>query len=100
MPNYTYKCTVCNYQFNKIQSFNSEPLKKCPKCNGKLKKIISGGAGVIFKGSGFYVNDYKKRSAPKSENAKNNVKKSDKNSKIKESNAKDNSVKNSKRESK
>lgn len=99
MPNYTYKCTACNYQFNKIQSFISKPLKKCPKCNGSVKKIISGGAGVIFRGTGFYVNDYKKKSASKSANSGKDEKKSDKNSKTKKSNTKDNSVKNSKKKS-
>jgi len=100
MPNYKYKCTVCNYQFNKIQSIKSKPLTQCPKCNGKVKKIISGGTGVIFKGSGFYVNDYKKRSVPESKNSKANVKNPNKNSDTKQSKTEDKSVKNSKKASK
>ncbi len=100
MPNYKYKCAVCNYQFNKIQSIKSKPLTQCPKCNGKVKKIISGGTGVIFKGSGFYVNDYKKRSVSKGKNLKANVKNPNKNSDTKQSKTEDRSVKNSTKASK
>ena len=61
MPTYQYLCRNCNYEFEKMQSIVSEPLKKCPNCNKiTLKKVITGGAGLIFKGSGFYITDYKK----------------------------------------
>lgn len=63
MPTYEYKCEKCGFDFEVFQQINADPLKKCPKCKGKVKKVISGGAGLIFKGSGFYVNDYKKSSA-------------------------------------
>lgn len=60
MPIYEYICDNCKYEFEKIQSIKDDPLKKCPKCHKeKLIKVISGGAGLIFKGSGFYVTDYK-----------------------------------------
>ena len=59
MPTYEYKCSNCGNEFEIIQSMKDEPLKKCPKCGkNKLRKIISGGVGVIFKGSGFYQTDY------------------------------------------
>lgn len=59
MPTYDYKCKKCKYNFQKFQSMMDEPVTKCPKCEGSVEKIISSGAGVIFKGSGFYQTDYK-----------------------------------------
>ncbi len=59
MPTYDYKCTGCNYTFEIFQQMTAEPLKNCPKCGSKLKRIIGTGAGPIFKGSGFYQTDYK-----------------------------------------
>jgi putative FmdB family regulatory protein len=60
MPIYEYICDNCKYEFEKIQSIKDDSLKKCPKCHKeKLRKAISGGAGLIFKGSGFYITDYK-----------------------------------------
>jgi putative FmdB family regulatory protein len=58
MPTYGYRCSNCGHQFEIRQSFSDEPLKVCPKCQGKLTKMIYP-AGVIFKGSGFYTTDYK-----------------------------------------
>lgn len=65
MPTYDYKCTKCNHVFEYFQSMNDEPLKICPECGGEVKRMIGAGAGLIFKGSGFYVNDSKKSSAVK-----------------------------------
>ena len=63
MPTYEYRCENCKYEFEIMQSIKDDPLTKCPECGkNKLKKIISGGAGVIFKGSGFYQTDYKNKS--------------------------------------
>jgi len=63
MPTYEYKCENCGYQFDTIQSMKDAPLKECPECHeNTLKKLISGGAGLIFKGSGFYLTDYKNKS--------------------------------------
>src|SRR5262245_48075793 len=67
MPTYEYVCEKCGHQFEKFQSMAAEPLKTCPKelCSqkkwgkGKVKKMISSGAGLIFKGSGFYITDYR-----------------------------------------
>lgn len=62
MPTYEYECNDCNHSFDVFQNIADERLTNCPKCKkGKVTRIISGGAGIIFKGSGFYVNDYKKR---------------------------------------
>ncbi len=63
MPTYEYECLECKHRFEAFQSMKEEPLKECPKCHGKVKRLIGTGAGIIFKGSGFYVNDYKKASS-------------------------------------
>jgi putative FmdB family regulatory protein len=64
MPTYEYKCQNCGYTFEKFQNMREKPLARCPECNGKVKRLIGGGAGVIFKGSGFYANDYNKSNNP------------------------------------
>ncbi len=63
MPIYEYQCANCGNELEELQSFSEPPLTKCPKC-GKdmLKKLIGSGGGLIFKGSGFYLTDYKKKS--------------------------------------
>ena len=61
MPTYEYKCQECGEAFEFLQSFSDSPKRKCPACGRhRLKKLISGGAGLIFKGSGFYITDYRK----------------------------------------
>lgn len=70
MPTYDYKCLDCNYNFELFQSMSAEPLETCPKCNGKVKRLIGTGAGPIFKGSGFYQTDYKNTSNTKNETKK------------------------------
>ena len=61
MPFYEYQCQSCGHLFEELQTMSEEPLLKCPKCGkDELKKLISGGSGLIFKGSGFYQTDYKK----------------------------------------
>ena len=63
MPTYEYACPKCGHEFEQFQSMREEPLKKCPKCKKTgLKRLVGGGAGLIFKGSGFYITDYKKKS--------------------------------------
>ena len=64
MPNYEYECERCGYQFTVFQNMSDEPLKKCPKCNGKVHRLIGTGAGIIFKGNGFYETDYKRSNPP------------------------------------
>ena len=58
MPTYEYQCLKCGHKFDHFQSMNDLPLKKCPVCKGKVERLISGGVGLIFKGSGFYITDY------------------------------------------
>jgi len=60
MPIYEYRCEGCGGVFEEHQSFRDKPLTKCKDCGGSLKKIFSP-AGIIFKGSGFHVNDYGKK---------------------------------------
>jgi len=62
MPTYEYECDKCKKNFDLFQSMKDEPIKKCPKCGGKVHRLIGGGSGIIFKGAGFYENDYKKKS--------------------------------------
>ncbi len=59
MPTYEYECMECAHRFDVFQSIKDAPVETCKKCGGKVRKLISSGAGIIFKGSGFYVNDYK-----------------------------------------
>ncbi len=59
MPTYEYECTKCDNRFELFQSMVEDPLRECPKCSGPVKRLIGKGAGIIFKGSGFYANDYR-----------------------------------------
>jgi putative FmdB family regulatory protein len=72
MPTYEYQCDACDHSFDEFQSIKAEPLKKCPACGKtKLRRLIGGGAAVLFRGSGFYQTDYRsdsyKQSAKKDE---------------------------------
>ena len=62
MPTYAYECRKCGHQFEQFQSITAAPLKTCPKCKGKVARLLTAGSGIIFKGSGFYQTDYKKSS--------------------------------------
>lgn len=60
MPTYDYECGACGHATEIFQSFSEKPKRKCPECGAlKLKRLIGSGAGVIFKGSGFYETDYR-----------------------------------------
>jgi len=60
MPTYAYACADCGHQFDAFQSITAKPLRKCPACGkATLKRLIGTGAGIIFKGSGFYCTDYR-----------------------------------------
>lgn len=61
MPTYEYECTKCKETFEMFQKINDPAPKGCPRCGGKVRRLISGGCGLIFKGSGFYITDYKKK---------------------------------------
>ena len=77
MPTYEYRCTQCDHEFEKFQSMMEDPVDVCPVCGGKVKRLISGGAGLIFKGSGFYITDYKKKETAVQGPIKKNDKKAD-----------------------
>jgi len=64
MPIYDYECNQCSFRFDKRQSFKEEPLETCPKCQGKLRRIIHS-SPILFKGSGFYVTDSRHSSETK-----------------------------------
>ena len=96
MPTYEYICKTCGEKFDYFQSMTSPTLKSHPDCkneNSSVKRIVSGGSGLIFKGSGFYLTDYKnkKPESNSKDDAKNNkgtakkVNKPAKKAKIKES---------------
>lgn len=57
MPTYSYECKTCGYTFDVFQSMKDDPIKVCPECGKEVRRLINGGSGIIFKGSGFYVTD-------------------------------------------
>lgn len=70
MPTYDYACDACEHKWEEFHSMTATPTKKCPKCGKmKAKRLISAGAGLIFKGSGFYLTDYRSDSYKKSAEA-------------------------------
>jgi putative FmdB family regulatory protein len=74
MPLYEYQCEKCGHRFEKIQKFSDKMVKKCPECGGRVEQLISAPA-VQFKGSGWYVTDYAKKShAPSSDGGKDSKK--------------------------
>ncbi len=88
MPTYDYKCSSCGALFEHFQSMNDKPIKKCRNCGkNSAVRLIGGGSGLIFKGSGFYITDYKKKDEskrakkdskePKKETANSTTSKSD-----------------------
>jgi len=83
MPTYDYKCKECENEFEKFQQMTDKLVRKCPKCGGKVQRLIGKGAGVVFKGTGFYETDYKKN--PVSSKPSESSEKSTENSKTKSS---------------
>jgi putative FmdB family regulatory protein len=59
MPTYEYECTKCGHAFERFQNMSDKPLSRCPECRCKVKRLLGTGAGLIFKGSGFYETDYR-----------------------------------------
>jgi putative FmdB family regulatory protein len=60
MPTYEYRCDACGHTFDEFQSMTEEPLRKCPRCNkNSLRRLFGAGAALLFKGSGFYITDYR-----------------------------------------
>jgi len=86
MPTYEYACAECDHEFEAFQSITAKPIRKCPECGKrKVERLISGGAGLLFKGSGFYITDYRsdgykeaaKKDSESSSGSKTESKKSD-----------------------
>ena len=70
MPTYDYQCEECGHAFAEFHPMSQDPLKKCPECEkDTLRRLIGAGAGIIFKGSGFYETDYRSESYKKAEAA-------------------------------
>ncbi len=65
MPTYEYRCRSCSHYFEVFQKITEEPVKVCPKCGGEVERLISAGAGLLFKGSGFYITDHRSESYKK-----------------------------------
>jgi putative FmdB family regulatory protein len=63
MPHYEYECTQCGKHFEYFQKMSDAPIEVCEACGGHLQKLLSAGSGLIFKGSGFYITDYKGKNA-------------------------------------
>lgn len=75
MPTYEYRCRNCGHQLEEFQYISDPPLKKCPECKkNKLERLISGGAAIMFKGSGFYETDYRSESYKKGAKAADTAK--------------------------
>ena len=62
MPTYEYQCQKCRKPHEASQSITAKPLTKCPRCGGRLKRLLSSGSGFLLKGSGFYATDYRSKS--------------------------------------
>src|SRR6476660_8029827 len=63
MPTYEYKCDACGYEFERFQPITAQAIKRCPQCGkAKVRRLLGTGAGLIFKGSGFYITDYRDKS--------------------------------------
>lgn len=66
MPTYDYECQACDHRFEKFQRITARRVRKCPQCGRrKVRRLIGTGAGIIFKGSGFYQTDYRSESYKK-----------------------------------
>ena len=98
MPTYNYYCNRCDTHFSYFQKMSELPFSSCENCGGEVQRLITGGTGLIFKGSGFYLTDYKnnkksKDDSPVSTKEKNeNMNKGEK-TKIENTNSKDISIK-------
>src|SRR2546422_8869147 len=62
MPTYISRCKKCKHRFELFHSITDEAVKRCPKCKGRAERVPAGGMGILFKGSGFYITDYRSKS--------------------------------------
>ena len=84
MPTYDYICNECNEMYEYFQSMSDDLLTECPECNkDSLRRVISGGTGLIFKGSGYYLTDYKNKKDKETDKKDNSSKKKNKKNKQK-----------------
>ena len=85
MPTYNYKCVKCNIDFQVFQSINDDKITDCIECKSKksVNRLITGGTGMIFKGDGFYITDYKKNVETKNKKEKKSKKNKEDNKKEK-----------------
>lgn len=90
MPTYEYECAKCGKTFELFQSMKDDPIKTCPdkKCRGKVKRLLGTGAGLIFRGSGFYITDYRSEGYKKAAKSDSGAGKSEKSSKSESSGTK------------
>ncbi|MCL7960248.1 MAG: zinc ribbon domain-containing protein [marine benthic group bacterium] len=70
MPTYEYECRECGHAFERFQGINEDPISLCPECKGKVRRLISSGGGLVFKGPGFYATDYRSGGSGGSKSAK------------------------------
>ena len=61
MPTYAYRCRKCGHEFEEFHSIRDTKPRRCPKCKGRADRVPAGGAGLLFKGSGFYITDYRSK---------------------------------------
>jgi putative FmdB family regulatory protein len=92
MPLYEYQCKKCGHRFEKIQKFSDKPVKKCPECGGRVEQTISAPA-VQFKGSGWYVTDYARKSQTASDSGSKDSKETKKEEKKPEPSTKESTTK-------
>jgi putative FmdB family regulatory protein len=69
MPTYEYECLSCGHRFERFQPITAQPVKRCPKCGKNVKRLLGTGAGLIFKGSGFYITDHRSENYKKAAKA-------------------------------
>ncbi len=73
MPTYSYRCQACKHEFEEFQKITDSPVRECPKCGGVVMRVITGGAGLIFKGAGFYITDNRSSDYKKAANSDNSA---------------------------
>ena len=92
MPTYDYICKKCDHTFEYFQAMSDTRLENCPECKSKVRRLVSGGSGLIFKGSGFYLTDYAKKKPNEKETKKSDKKNQKKLKKSKETKVKKNNI--------
>lgn len=78
MPTYEYRCGSCGAEFEKFQKITAKPVARCPDCGEKAERLLSAGAGLVFKGSGFYITDYKRAGEKRKDSEGSSGEKADK----------------------